>query len=77
MYHQKIDCIKLKIYSINSKPTTKIEEQRVTANKLVKDWKLNFKIMQKKTEKDFYVEFFFLIAHSWMSGQKQLKLQNF
>ena len=52
IYHQKIDCIKLKIYSVNSKPITKIEEQRVIANKLAKDWKLNFKIMQKKTEKE-------------------------
>ena len=42
----------VKIYSVNSKPITKIEEQRVIANKLAKDWKLNFKIMQKKTEKE-------------------------
>lgn len=51
MYHKKIDCNKLKIYSINSKPTTKIEKQRVTANKPAKEIKLNLKNNPKEDRK--------------------------
>ena len=50
----KVDSEKLKMYIRNNinKTSPKIRKQRVIANKLAKDWKLNFKIMQKKTEKE-------------------------
>ena len=51
IYHKKIDCNKSKIYFINSKPTTKIEKQRVTANKPAKEIKLNLKNNPKEDRK--------------------------